>query len=132
MDIVISQEQGRVPVTVFRIKGRLDAASREKLEVQAQEAIATGKRNLLVDLSGVDFMSSAGLHALHHILDLLRADLSAEDKETVKKGLRDGTYKSPNLKLLNPNPHVLQTLQMAGFDMFLEIHHNLKDAVASF
>ncbi len=132
MDIVVSQEQGRVPVTVFRIKGRLDAASREKLQAQAQEAIAAGKRNLLIDLSGVDFMSSAGLHALHHILDLLRADLSTEENEAMKKGLRDGTYKSPNLKLLNPNPHVLQTLQIAGFDMFLEIHHNLKDAVASF
>lgn len=132
MDIVVSQEQGRVPVTVFRIKGRLDAASRDKLQAQAQQAIAAGKRNLLIDLSGVDFMSSAGLHALHQILDLLRADLSPEDNEAMKKGLRDGTYKSPNLKLLNPNPHVLQTLQIAGFDMFLEIHHNLKDAVASF
>ncbi len=132
MDIVISQEQGRVPVTVFHIKGRLDAATRDKLETQAQEAVAAGKRNLLIDLSGVDFMSSAGLHALHRTLDLLRADSSAEDNEAMKKGLRDGTYKSPNLKLLNPNQHVLQTLQVAGFDMFLEIHHNLKDAVASF
>jgi len=46
--------------------------------------------------------------------------------------LRDGTFKSPHLKLLNPQPAVQQALRMAGFDMFLETHANLEEAVASF
>jgi hypothetical protein len=43
-----------------------------------------------------------------------------------------GTFKSPNLKLLNPRPDVLRVIQTQGFDMFLEIHNNRKKAIASF
>jgi hypothetical protein len=50
----------------------------------------------------------------------------------VRKGLTDGTFKSPHLKLLSPDKNVTQVLSMAGFDMFLEIYNNLKKAVASF
>jgi hypothetical protein len=50
----------------------------------------------------------------------------------MKKGLMDGTFKSPHFKLLNPSPAALETMRVMGFDMFLEIHRNLKDAVASF
>ena len=50
----------------------------------------------------------------------------------MKQGLRDGTFKSPHLKLVNPTRHVREVLSMAGLDMFLEIYPNLKDALASF
>jgi len=63
---------------------------------------------------------------------LLRGDSAAESPEAMHKGISAGTFKSPHLKLANPNPRVLEVLKMAGFDMFLEIHKNVKDAVASF
>jgi anti-anti-sigma regulatory factor len=85
-----------------------------------------------VDLSEVHYISSSGLRALYHIFMLLRGGASTEDDAALKKGLRDGSYKSPNLKLLNPSPSVSQALQTSGFDMFLEIHRRLKEAVASF
>jgi len=50
----------------------------------------------------------------------------------VRKGIAAGTYKSRHLKLLNPNRHVLQTLKLAGFDMFLEIHSTPQEAIDSF
>jgi hypothetical protein len=50
----------------------------------------------------------------------------------MRKGLSDGTFKSPHLKLLNPSPRVLDVLSIAGVDMFLEVHRNYKDALASF
>ena len=40
--------------------------------------------------------------------------------------------RSAHLKLLKPSPPALQALKQAGFDMFLEIHADLSDAVAFF
>jgi anti-anti-sigma factor len=132
MEITVSQQQGRVPVTVFHIEGDIDVTSYEQLLAKAREAIAAGTRYLLLDLAHVGSISSAGLRALQSIFTEFRAGASAADDEAVRRGMRDGTYKSPNLKLLSPSPKVLQVLSMAGFDMFLEIHRDLKKAVASF
>jgi hypothetical protein len=130
MEIVVSQEQGRVPVTVFHIKGKVTAG--EQLKTQAEQAIEAGTRNLLLDLREVPIITSSGLRDLHHIYLQLRTDAPDEHDETVKAGIRDGTYKSPHLKLLKPSKNVQQALKYAGYDMFLEIHQNLKDAIASF
>jgi hypothetical protein len=62
----------------------------------------------------------------------LRSEASGESEQAVRKGIAAGTYKSLHLKLLKPNGNVMQALKMAGFDMFLEVHSNLKKAVASF
>ena len=132
MDIVISYEQGRVPVTIFRIKGEINVNAYEQLQAQAQEAFKAGMRKLLLDLSEVTYVSSAGLRALNYIFKLLRTDSPGESEAAMHQGLRDGTFKSPHLKLLNPQPTVLKALSTAGFDMYLEIHRSLKDAVASF
>jgi anti-anti-sigma factor len=131
MQIQVSQEQGKVPVTVFQITGEIDANSYEELERQANEVIAAGTRALLLDLSGVTYMSSAGLRALHIIFTQLRSQGSESD-ETMRRGVIAGTYKSPHLKLLNPTPPVLEVLKTAGFDMYLDIYHQRREAIASF
>ena len=132
MDIEVSQEQGQKPVTVFRIRGEINIASYQQLEQKAREAQAAGMRDLILDLSDVTYVSSAGIRALDNIFKLLRTDAPEESSEAMRQGLRDGTFKSPHLKLLNPAPRVLEALSIAGVDMLLEVHHNLQDAVASF
>ncbi|GAB4411144.1 MAG: hypothetical protein Fur0044_05070 [Anaerolineae bacterium] len=131
--ITVSKQQGRVPVTVLHLQGDvIDANSYGQLEAQVQAVYEAGARNVLLDLTKVKYISSAGLRALHSIFLLLRGDTLAESDQVMKKGLMDGTFKSPHLKLLNPSPTVMETLRTMGFDMFLEVHRNLKDAVASF
>jgi anti-anti-sigma factor len=130
MEIAVSQEQGKVPVTVLKITGDLNASTYEQFQVEAKKAIDAGARNLLVDLNGVHYMSSAGMRALNQIFDWLSS--SPGENEAIKKAIATGKVKSPHLKLLSPAPHVLEALKTAGFDMFLEIHHDLKHAVASF
>ena len=132
MDIVVSHEQGRVPVTVFHVKDDIDRASYEQVQTQARQAFEAGTRNLLLDLAEVPYMSSAGIRALHNLFTLLRADSPSESDQAMRKGMSDGSFKSPHLKLLNPTSRVFEVLKTAGFDMFLEIHRNLKEAVASF
>ena len=130
MDIKLAQEQGNVPVTVLKLTGDLNAATFDQFQKEAKRAIDAGAHNLLVDLSGVPYMSSAGMRALNQIFDWLSG--SSSENEAVKKAIATGKVKSPHLKLLSPTPHVLEALKTAGFDMFLEIYHDLKHAVASF
>ena len=130
MEITVSQEQGRVPITVFRIKGPV--TSNQELEAEAKKAFDAGTKNILIDLTDVPYMATAGLRALHFIYELLRTDALYERDDAVSVGIAAGTFKSPHLKLLKPSPHVLTPLKVAGYDMFLEIHDNRKKAIASF
>ena len=132
MEIMVSHQQGRVPVTVFRIKGDLNAETYEQFQTQVQQVFQTGTRYLLLDLAEVSYVSSYGIRAISQAFAWLRDTGQGESDAAVSKGLRDGSFKSPHLKLLNPSRQVLQVLRMAGIDMFLEIHGNLQGAVASF
>jgi anti-anti-sigma factor len=132
MEIKTTQEQGRVPVTVFHLTGDLDGLSYEELEAQAEQAVQSGAGYILLDLAHVHFMSSAGIRAINQIFSWLRALPDGENETAMTKGLMDGSYKSRRLKLLNPSKQVVRTLSTAGIDMFLEIHTDLHKAVASF
>lgn len=133
IQIVVSQEQGRVPITVFHIKGDIGADNYDQIQSQASEAFENGTRDLILDLGKVTYMSSAGLRAIHTIFKKMHPDTS---DEAMKQGMQDwwqgGAVKSPHFKIVAPSSNVLKTITTAGFDAFLEIHKNLKDAVASF
>ena len=123
MEIVVSQAQGEVPVTVFYLKGRVNLGTAYELEEKAQEAYKNGTRHLLIDLAGVESLTSAGLRALLAIYKLLAGETAAEGKEAVK---------SPYLKLLNPPPFIHRVLNTSGFDRFIEVYDDPQLAVASF
>ena len=127
-----SQHQGRVPVTVFQIQGEIDASSYEQLQTEANQAVEKGTRNLVLDLGKVTYISSAGLRAIHTISNLLVSHNRTETNDAVRRGMRGGTFKSPYLKLLNPSPDVREALSLMGFDMFLEMYGDLREAIASF
>jgi anti-anti-sigma regulatory factor len=132
MDISVSTEKGRVEVTVVHVDGNIDSSSYEDFEKRVQGLIEAGARYVLIDLSHVAFMSSAGLRALNSLFSRLRILAPDGTEEEVKQGIRDGSYHSKHIKLLNPNKDVHQVLEMSGFDMYLEIHKELKEAVDSF
>jgi anti-anti-sigma factor len=132
MSVTVSTPKENDSVKVIKIKGDLDMEMSGQLEAQARAAHRDGVRNLLIDMTDVPYMSSAGLRTLHGLFELLRADSPAESSEAMRKGLADGTFKSPHLKLLNPSTRVREVLKISGYDMFLEIHSNLAEAVASF
>jgi anti-anti-sigma regulatory factor len=132
MQIEISYEQGQVPVTVFHVKGDITVDTYEQLQQQAQDAIDADTRNLLLDLAKVDYMSSSGVRAIHHIFTLLQDASPGESDDEIRKGIGDGTFKSSHLRLLNPSKRVAQVLKIAGLDMFLEIYTDLQKAIDSF
>ena len=134
MEIKVSTENGRVPITIIHVDGNIDSASYEAFTVKAEDLIKGGTRYVLVDLSHVPFVSSAGLRALHGIFNQLRTlhpDTNLSE-EAIKKGIAAGTYKSPHLKLLNLSKEAHTAFTMSGFDMFIEAYTDKAKAVASF
>ncbi len=120
--------QAKVPVTIFHIQGDIDTNTFQLLQDQVKEANQSGTNYLLLDLSGVNFISSAGFRALHAAYIMLRE----ASPDAVGKGIMDGTYKSRHLKLLHPAPNVQMSLKTAGFDMYIESFDDLKKALESF
>jgi len=134
MEIKVSTESGRVPVTVLHVDGNIDSSTYEQFQSTGKKLIEEGARYLLVDLSHAPFVSSAGLRALHSLFNDLRtrnpqADLSDDE---MKKGISAGTYKSPHLKLLNLSPETKTAFETSGFDMYIDTFTDKNTAVASF
>lgn len=132
MKIKLSRKQGRIPITILHLEGDLALDGEGVLVAAAQQAYQQGARHILLDMTAVPYVSSSGLRALHQVWMYLRDDQSPEEAEGIKAGIIANTYKSPTLKLLNPSKAALKVLNISGYDMFLEIHHNLEEAVASF
>lgn len=126
--IVSLQENALVPITVFQIHGDIDVNTGQMVEEKARQAYEQGMRYLLLDLSEVDYISSAGLRVIHMIYKMLRQ----APQEKVSKGILDGSYRACHLKLLNPCPEVDAALKMTGFDMYLDVFSDRQQALEAF
>ncbi len=134
MEIKVSTESARVPITIMHIAGNLDSTSYSEFQKKAQELIQGGARHILLDLAHAPFVSSAGLRAIHQIykdLNDIHPDATLNEEE-IKKGISAGTYKSPFLKLVNLSTETKLVFVTTGFDMYIEHYDDMKLAIASF
>jgi len=132
MEIKVSTQTGRVPVTVLHVDGNIDSTTYEAFLSEAEELMKAGARHLLVDLEHVPLVSSAGLRAFNNIFIRLR-ELSPDMSDAaMRDGINAGTYKSPHLKLVNPSKATRLALDTSGFSLFLEILDSVDAAVAAF
>jgi anti-anti-sigma regulatory factor len=136
MELAINYVEGNVPITVLKPQGSLDAATYGELIEAAQREYGKGARQMIIDLSDVSHMASAGIVAIHTITKLLhgseptQADTGWE--ATRKIAQEGGISPQKRLKLLSPQPYVDQLLEMVGFKKFIEVYNDLDTAVASF
>jgi len=117
LQIGISREDGDKAVAVMRLKGSLDASTQGELEAKAKDAIDSGAEYLLLDMSAVEYLGSAGMRAIHAITNLLSPD--------------DPSMRSTRLKILNPSPAAAKVFKTLGFDSFIDVHGSIDDAIAS-
>lgn len=110
MNINLNLAQARMPVTILSVEGDVDGSNFKELVDKAQAAIKADARPLLLDLTLVKYMSSAGLLAVQAINGMVRGEL----------------------RVLNPQPHVDRALELAGFKQFLQIYSDRDSALASF
>ena len=136
MEIKINQMQAPAKVTVVQVTGKLDGSNYLELIEAARRVYMDGARDLLIDMSQLTYMSSAGIAAIHKTALLFRgmpvveaesgwADFHAIDRDR-------GSGVQQHVKLLSPQPEVANTLDISGFKALFEIHSDLAQAVASF
>jgi anti-anti-sigma regulatory factor len=128
LNITASQIQGDVPVTILHLRGHLHGNTEPELLDRARQAQEDGSKYLLLDLSGLEVLTSAGLRAIHNIFNLFTP---RSDTEVIHQH-GDEPYKSPYFKLVCPNPDVYYVLNIAGFLQNILIYNNMEDAVSSF
>ncbi|HKJ38904.1 MAG TPA: STAS domain-containing protein [Anaerolineales bacterium] len=136
MNISVSQEQGKVPVTVIKLEGQLDGQTYQSLIAKARDVYESGARDFVIDLSGLTYVSSAGLVALHTIALLARGE-ALPDTDAGWSAIRSvGGASSGGLqkhvKLAGPREDVMSVLDMVGFSNAFEIFIDLDEAIKSF
>ena len=100
-------------VAVARFTGRLDFTSAPEARDQFATAIAAGQRKLIVDLSKVGFVDSAGLGSLIG-------------------GMRAARLAGGDLRIANPSEQVKMLLSLTSLDQVLKIHPTIEEAVGGF
>jgi anti-anti-sigma factor len=110
IDISIS---GLAEVTLLQVKGRVDSLNANQLGEALSTEIDGGSIHLVLDLAGVDYMSSAGLREIVAAL------------KKVKRATGD-------LRLAQPSDRVREVLEMAGLDTIFQIYPTQTEAVDSY
>ncbi|NJC97956.1 MAG: hypothetical protein C3F07_15565 [Anaerolineales bacterium] len=136
MNISVSTENGRVPVTVLKLDGQLDGQNYQDLINKAKELYAAGARDFLVDMGDLTYISSAGLVALHSVALLTKGE-EMPDTENGWSAYRSmgKTSKASvqeHIKLLSPRDDVKSVLDMVGFGNVFQIFNDRDEAVRSF
>ena len=136
MEIKVSQEQGRVTIAVIQLSGHLDGQTYQDVIAKAREAFEAGAQHILLDLSELTYISSAGLVSLHTIALMTRGEEMPDPEQgwsTLKSmdRTRDGGMQK-HLKLLNQRPEITNVLEMVGFSEFFEAFTDKKTAIDSF
>ena len=136
MNITVEHQSARVLVTILRLQGDLDGSNYLDLTAKTKEAYQSGSRRILLDLSGVPYMSSAGLVALHSAVRLLHGE-QPPDPAAGWSTLKSVAIEKPAaaqqlVKLLNAQPRVMRTLEMSGMNVFFEVYTDEAAALASF
>ena len=112
--VQITQAQGRVPVTIFRLQDRVNLGNFTELEEAARQAYTDGTRDLVIDLSQTVSLTSIGIRAIV----IIHKMLSAEGGK--------------HLKIANPMPYIREMLDISGVTQYIEIYDTVDEAVTSF
>ena len=72
-ELGVERGAGAGGITVVGLRGRIGTAGAGRLIEVVAQAIGQGQRRLVLDLSGVDYISSAGLRAFDAAADRIRA-----------------------------------------------------------
>lgn len=100
-------------VQLFEVSGRVDSTNASELGLAMDRAADEGRNHIVLDLGGVEYMSSAGLREMVRVL---------------KRVKRSGG----DLRIANPSDRVREVLELAGLDTIFEIYSTQVEAVGSF
>lgn len=88
--------------------GEIDAVTSGELEEVLMKGVSGGKKNIIIDLDGVPYISSAGLRVFLKITKMI--------------------YGKGKLVLSRPQSSIKDLINMAGLNNFITICESLEDA----
>lgn len=100
-------------VDLLTVQGRIDSSNANDLEQALNGVMEDGRFNIILELSQVTFMSSAGLRA-------------------IVSALRECKRRFGDLRLASPSKRVLEVLDLAGLVPLFEVYDDTTSAVGSF
>ncbi len=110
MNITEREQNG---ITIFVMEGRVDSEGAVDMDLALQTATSEGKCKIVLDMSQVRYINSAGLRTL--------ADILTQNKQS-----------GGDLKLVNLHSKVARVFQIIGFDKFFNIYPTVDEALKSF
>jgi anti-anti-sigma factor len=105
------QEMKRVDL--ITVAGRVDSSSAPELEQALEERTGQGRYNLVLEMSGVTYLSSAGLRAL-------------------VSTLRSCKKRGGDVRIANPSERVQEVMELAGLDVLFDTFDDVTVAVGSY
>ncbi len=87
---------------MVRVEGRVDTTNANEFEQSMQQVLAAGRSKIVMDCSGLDYISSSGL----------RVFLIIQKKMTAARG---------QLKLCSLQPGILEIFDISGFTSIFSI-----------
>lgn len=112
------EQQGKPSITVFNLRGWLDAQSEEILFSSSQEAHSKDALHLILNLEDVNMITSRGIRAFQRIQKLYTAQNANTD--------------STGMRLCNAQPNVYNVLKLSGFLTTLPVYESLQAALESY
>ena len=100
-------------VSLVTVSGRVDSATAPDFEKALQALIQANRSQVILDLKGVEYMSSAGIRGMVSAL------------KAAKNGGGD-------VRLAQPSTRVRDVLELAGLVSIFTIYQDLVEAVGSF
>ena len=111
MELGLEVDDSRQPYTVLAVKGEVDVYTAPRLREKLVELVSQGKRQVVVDLEGVEFLDSTGLGVLVGGLKRLRS--------------HDG-----DLSLVCTQPRILKVFEITGLTNVFSIFASADEAVS--
>jgi len=109
MEFGLEVDESRPPYTVLAVTGEVDVYTAPRLRERLVELASEGKRQIVVDLEGVEFLDSTGLGVLVGGLKRLRS--------------HDG-----DLELVCTQARILKVFEITGLTKVFSVHDSLDAA----
>lgn len=109
----IEKKKSNQGIEIIQVSGRIDPLTSNQLEEELNKVISSGTSKLVLNLSGVDFISSSGLRVF-------------------LTGLKKVKAQNGDIKICGMNSNIEKIFRISGFVSLFDIFPSEEEAVQKF
>jgi anti-anti-sigma factor len=135
LEISVEGADASVPTSIVALAGELDASNYAELIDTGRQLYVGGTRRIVLDLSGLAFLASSGLVALHSLIRILRGEPPPDPEagwgaiHSLEFDVSGGSAQS-EVALVAPQPSVDRVLERTGLKRLFRVHPDRAAAIA--